>query len=60
MDQVVEGGILVTKTTSETRIWEDRGRRLVHVHFHKLWMILLRPDEFCHFFHGFRAVLIFG
>jgi hypothetical protein len=39
LDQVVEGGILVTKTTSETRIWEDRGRQLVHVHFHKLWMI---------------------
>ena len=35
LDQVVEGGVPVTKTASETRIWEGRGGRLVHVHFHK-------------------------
>ena len=35
LDQIVEDGRPVTRTTSETRIWENRDGRLVQVHFHK-------------------------
>ncbi len=36
VDQTLgEGGNPITKTMSETRIWEVRGLTLVHVHFHK-------------------------
>lgn len=35
MDQVLVDMKPVTKTTSETRIWEIRDNVLVHVHFHK-------------------------
>ncbi|KAL3816858.1 hypothetical protein ACHAXA_005136 [Cyclostephanos tholiformis] len=35
LDQILEDGKPVTKTTSETRVWENRGGRLVQVHFHK-------------------------
>ncbi len=36
VDQVLNTtSIPVTKTTSETRIWEQRNGRLVHIHFHK-------------------------
>jgi len=35
LDQAMHDGVPVTYFASETRIWEDRGGRLVHVHFHK-------------------------
>ncbi|KAL3772470.1 hypothetical protein ACHAW5_007325 [Stephanodiscus triporus] len=35
LDQTVKDGDPVTKTTSETRVWEIRCGRLVQVHFHK-------------------------
>ena len=35
IDQAIVNGEPVTKTKSETRIWEVRDSALVHVHFHK-------------------------
>jgi hypothetical protein len=37
MDQKIEDATSgpVTKISSETRVWENRDGRLVHVHFHK-------------------------
>ena len=42
LDQVLQkDGIPLTKTTSETRVWEVRGHKLVHVHFHRSWIYFI-------------------
>ena len=35
VDQTLAGGVPVTKTCCETRVWEIRNSKLVNVHFHK-------------------------